>query len=332
MKQQVEHPLSWFAIFRVVTVGLALFVIWKILGVIIIVLLSMMLAAALYPIVKSLGKKLPFTIAATIVILLLFLPIILVFITILPNFINQLPSLIKTLDAIVKSSSLVPNILKTVDINPYVQNTGTYILDSTSKITNYAATLTTIIFLTLYMLIDSTKLRKIFLEFVPKERRKRAEQLLRQVITINGHYIRGNLIISFICAAVITTGLLLLKIPFAVPLGIFAGIVDLLPLVGAVIGIIPAGIIAFAISPVTGILTILLFILYQQFENNILSPHIYNRVLDLSPALSFIAVLIGTSLFGIIGAFMALPVAASIPTIVRYINEERTTQDKEAPN
>src|SRR4029079_6425397 len=131
-------------------------------------------------------------------------------------------------------------------------------------------------------------------------------------------YIRGNLLISLICGLIISTGLLIIGIPYAIVLGIFAGIVDLLPLIGAVIGMTPAVILAFSISPTTGILVLTLFLLYQQFENNVLAPTIYNKVLALSPTLSFLAVIIGGSLFGIIGAFIALPIAASLPTIISF--------------
>jgi predicted PurR-regulated permease PerM len=97
--------------------------------------------------------------------------------------------------------------------------------------------------------------------------------------------------------------------------------VDLLPLIGSIIGLVPAAIIAFSISPITGILVVVLFLVYQQFENNILAPNVYNKVLSLSPTLSFVAVIIGSSLLGIVGAFIALPVAASIPTILKFMTD-----------
>ncbi len=176
------------------------------------------------------------------------------------------------------------------------------------------------------MLIDSRRLSRIFLNIIPAERRDDFLSLLRELYVINGHYIRGNLLISIICGTIVTTGLLILNVPYAIPLGILAGILDLLPLIGAVTGAVPALIIAFAVNPTTGFLVLGLFILYQQFENNILAPSIYNRVLDLSPSLSLLSVIIGATLFGMTGAFVALPFAASVPTILKFANRERIIQ------
>jgi predicted PurR-regulated permease PerM len=96
---------------------------------------------------------------------------------------------------------------------------------------------------------------------------------------------------------------------------------DLLPLVGSTIGALPAVVIAFTVSPLTGILVLILHLAYQQTENAIISPAIYNKALNLSPALGFLSVVIGGGLFGIIGAFLALPVAASIPVILHFAHE-----------
>ena len=76
--------------------------------------------------------------------------------------------------------------------------------------------------------------------------------------------------------------------------------------------------IAFSISPIKGLILLIIFVLYQQIENALISPAIYNKALNLYPALAFLAVIIGASLFGILGAFLALPIAASIPAVIDY--------------
>jgi len=135
---------------------------------------------------------------------------------------------------------------------------------------------------------------------------------------VTGKYIRGNILISVICGIIVYAGLVLLHVPFALPLALFAAIFDLLPLVGQTIGAIPAVIIGFGVSPITGVLVIILHLIYQQVENNIISPMIYNKALNLFPSVVFLSVLLGASLFGILGAFLSLPVAASIPAIIDY--------------
>ena len=156
------------------------------------------------------------------------------------------------------------------------------------------------------------------MHMIPSREREKVKELLEEVAVVTGKYIRGNVLISLICGAVIYVGLSIMHVPFALPLAIFAAVLDLLPLVGQTIGAIPAIIIGFGVSPLVGVLVIVLHLLYQQAENAIISPMIYNKALNLYPSVSFLSVLIGGGLFGIIGAFLSLPVAASIPAIVEY--------------
>jgi putative heme transporter len=318
-----EFTISWRSIFRILLVLASLFLIWKLQTVLMMVLLSLMLAAALYPLVVYINRKLPLTLSAVLVTLLVLLPFVFTFFLLISTFVEQLPALLGTINAIIKTSPVAPEVIKQIDFTQYAQGTGNYILASTSKITSVFASFLTVIFLNIYILIDFKNVHPVIRSIVSEEKHADMERLFKKIVTINGQYIRGNLLISLICGLVITTGLLIIGVPYAIVLGIFAGIVDLLPLIGAIIGMTPAVILAFSISPTIGVLTLVLFLLYQQFENNILAPSIYNKVLALSPTLSFLAVLIGGSLFGIIGAFIALPIAASLPTVVSFLVKEK---------
>lgn len=318
-----EHTISWRSIFRILLVLVAIFLTWKLQSVLMMVLLSLMLAAALYPLVGFLNRKLPLTLSAVLVTLLVLLPFVFTFFLLISTFVEQLPSLLATINAIIKTSPVAPEVVKQIDFTQYAQGTGNYILASTSKITGIFASFLTVIFLNIYILIDFKNVHPVVKSLVSEEKHADMEKLFKKIVTINGQYIRGNLLISLICGLVITTGLLVIGVQYAIVLGIFAGIVDLLPLIGAIVGMTPAVILAFSISPTTGVLTLILFLLYQQFENNVLAPTIYNKVLALSPTLSFLAVLIGGSLFGIIGAFIALPIAASLPTVVSFLVKEK---------
>lgn len=318
-----EHTLSWAAIFRVIIAGVCVYLVWRLLNIILLILVSMMLAAAFYPIVKRLAKRMPIVLAAILAFSLLVVPLILLVFSVLPGLVEQFPDIIKALDKVLNGTTILPPILRNINLSQYAQNLGSYLLQSTPKITGFITAFLTVIFLALYFVADFKRLHKIILDIIPCSYRQKFTNLSLELIAINGQYIRGNLLISVICGIVIFIGLYALQVPFAASLALFAAIFDLLPLVGAFLGAVPAVIIGFAISPTIGLLVILLFIVYQQVENNILGPNIYNRTLDISPALSFIAVIIGATLFGIIGAFIALPVAASIPTIIKYIKSDK---------
>ena len=110
----------------------------------------------------------------------------------------------------------------------------------------------------------------------------------------------------------------ILGVPFAVPLAVLMAFLDLIPLVGATIGGVLIGIVA-AISdfPTAVIVWAIYFIVYQQIENNLLQPVIYRRTVSVHPLLVLVAVLIGGSQLGVLGALLAIPVAAAIQIVVK---------------
>jgi Predicted permease len=100
--------------------------------------------------------------------------------------------------------------------------------------------------------------------------------------------------------------LLALRVDYAVPLGLWAGVADLIPQVGAYLGALPAVLVALTKGPAYGVATVLFFIAYQQFENYILAPRVYKSSIDLSPAAVIISTLAGGILAGFAGALLAL--------------------------
>ncbi|MBI1863017.1 AI-2E family transporter [Candidatus Microgenomates bacterium] len=323
-----EHPLSWQALFRILILLMGIYFVWKTGSILVLILVSAMLAAALNPLVRRLNKRLPLFVSTFIVVFLLFIPFVILGAIVIPSFIREFPGVVHTVNRIVRSSSILPDSLRNIDLTQYVQSSGTYVLKSTSIITGVVTSIITLLFLTFYFIYDSRRLVGLGLSVFPKDRRHRLIQLFRELADVNGQYIRGNLIISLICGVTIYIGLMLMGIPFAAPLAMFAAIMDLLPLVGSTIGLIPALIIGFAISPIAALLVLVLFLVYQQIENAILAPTIYNKALNISPAISFLAVLMGSALFGIVGAFLSLPIAASLPAIIQYAREENETNDE----
>ncbi|HUQ85875.1 MAG TPA: AI-2E family transporter [Candidatus Limnocylindrales bacterium] len=317
-----EHPFSFGAIIRIVVSLVAVYLIWKASGILLVILISIMLATALFPVVKKVNQKLPLGISALLVVLLLVLPFFLIGATALPSLISEFPDLLKKVNSLLNDSLFLPESLRNIDFNQYVERGGKYILESTGLITHIISSAIAIFVLTFFLLVDSERLTSIFLSLFDRSTRARVKSLLIKLGEINGQYIRGNLLISLICGVIIYTGLLILQVPYAMPLAIFTAIFDLLPLVGSSIGAIPAVILAFSVSPLTGFLTLALYLIYQQLEGTVIAPAIYNKALKLSPALGFLAVLIGSSLFGIVGAFLALPFAASLPAITDFMHDE----------
>jgi predicted PurR-regulated permease PerM len=177
----------------------------------------------------------------------------------------------------------------------------------------------TVLVLTIYFLMSLHRIRRGTLRLIPLSRRERATALVDPMLEKVGGYVAGNLAISLIAGAMAFIFLALAHVPFPVALALWVAIADLIPLVGATLGAIPAVIVAFVGSIPLGIATIVYFIVYQQTENYLIAPRVMTRAVDLSPAAVLLAALIGASLLGFVGALMAIPAAASLKLIMQEI-------------
>ena len=317
--EKYEHPFSWEALTRIVVMGIIVILCWKALAVFPVILVSFVLAASFYPMVKKMQKKsrMPLWVCIFLILIVPIIPFVVLGIIFVPRIAMEIPILLSSLNSIIGHSSFSFSFLQNFDLAAYVQSHVNYGTATVNIALVIFSAITTIV-LAFFLMYDFERLFELFLHIFPTKEKAKIKELLEEVAYVTGKYIRGNVIISGICGLIIFLGLTLLGVPFALPLAIFAAILDLLPLVGQTIGAVPAIIIGFGVSPLVGLFVVILHLLYQQAENAIISPVIYNKALNLFPSVSFAAVLLGGSLFGILGAFLALPIAASIPAIIEY--------------
>lgn len=177
----------------------------------------------------------------------------------------------------------------------------------------------TVVVLTIYFLLSLSRIRSGTLRLVPKSKRKRVQELVDPILEKIGAYIAGNITISIIAGVVSFVFLSVVQVPYPVALALWVAIADLMPLVGATLGAIPAVIVAFFDSPAQGITTLAFFAAYQQLENYVIAPRVMNKAVDVSAAAVLLAALIGASLLGFVGALMAIPAAAAIKIVANEI-------------
>ena len=181
-----------------------------------------------------------------------------------------------------------------------------------------AVQLVTVLTLAFFLIRDGQRIVDWVLRQVGPGRAERARAVLEDVYGAVAGYVLGNFLISLIAGTGTYLVLEILGVPFAVPLAVLMAFLDLIPLVGATIGGVLIGIVA-AISdfPTALIVWAVYFIVYQQIENNLLQPVIYRRTVAVHPLLVLVAVLIGGSRLGVLGALLAIPVAAAIQIVVK---------------
>jgi predicted PurR-regulated permease PerM len=150
------------------------------------------------------------------------------------------------------------------------------------------------------------------------EREAWMHNLFGRIGTAIGNYVAGALLQATVAGVTSYIMLLILGVPFALPLAVIVFLLDLVPLVGATLGAIIVGVVTvFNDFPLDTIIWAIYAIVYQQVENNIIQPRIQARAVQLEPLIVLVSVLFGSTLFGVLGALLAIPVAASIQITIR---------------
>jgi predicted PurR-regulated permease PerM len=186
----------------------------------------------------------------------------------------------------------------------------------TKSVLSIVAGVVTITFLTFFMLLEGpTWVERVYSLF-PEESQPRWRSVGHEIYRTVGGYVTGNLLISLIAGVTYALVLFGFGVPYAVALGLLVAILDLIPLVGATLATIAVGAVAFLHSVPAGIAIVAYAIVYQQIENHLLQPLIYGRTVQLSPLAVLVAVLVGASLAGVLGALAAIPVAGAIQVLI----------------
>jgi predicted PurR-regulated permease PerM len=175
----------------------------------------------------------------------------------------------------------------------------------------------TILILSIFLVKDGRRWVRRALELQPPDRAERLDHTLRRIASAVGNYVRGALTQAAIAGVTTFIVLTVLGVPFAAPLAVLVAVFDLIPLVGATVAAVIVGIVTlFSHFPTATIVWTIWAIVYQQIENSVIQPQIQRRAVDLHPFLVLVSVLFGSALFGVAGALLAIPVAASLQIAV----------------
>ena len=174
----------------------------------------------------------------------------------------------------------------------------------------------TVLTLTLYFMSSLPRMKQAAHRAIPRSRRARVGLLTDDILERVGGYVAGALTIAAVAGVTSFLWLLAWGVPYAVTLALIVMITDPIPIVGATIGAIVVTAIAFTDDVQAGIAVAIFYIVYQQFENYVLYPRVMKRSVDVSPAVTIVAVLIGAALMGIVGALLAIPTAAAVQLIM----------------
>ena len=182
----------------------------------------------------------------------------------------------------------------------------------------------TILVLTFYLLVGGDDIVRLFVRLFPREKRARVEDACRRVTNKVSAWLGGQLLLGGIIGSTAALGLFLMGVPFFYVLALIAAIGEMIPIVGPILSAVPAIIVALSVKPTLALGVILFFVAQQQLENHLLVPKIMQRQVGISPVGVIIALLIGASLLGVIGAILAVPTAAILQVLFEELVPEAT--------
>ena len=184
----------------------------------------------------------------------------------------------------------------------------------------------TVLIMTLYFLAALPSMKRQTYRLVPASRRERVTLLGDEVLARTGGFVSGALSVAFIAAFCSYVFLRIVDLPYAIALAVFVGLLDLIPLVGATIAAVVVSLIGFTESVGVGVACVIFYVAYQQFENYVVYPRVMRRAVDVPAPVTVVAVLLGGALLGVVGALIAIPVAAAVLLVVRQVAIPRMDQ------
>jgi predicted PurR-regulated permease PerM len=325
--------------FTVASLAIFLYVLYVVREVVILVFVSGFLAIALGPPVDFIQRRrIPRSLSILIVYLGIVLAIFGVGLLIVPPVVEQVNNLSKDAPGYVSDLRKSKTFRRYDDkydistkLNKQAKNlpsklgsAASTLQDVTVGVFGALVKLVTVLTMTYFLLADGGRLLGFLLRIRGPTEEERLREVFTDIYRSTAGYVAGNLLISIIAGATTYITLTILDVPFAAPLAVLMAFLDLIPLVGATIGGVVIGVVTlFNDFPTATIVWLIVFIVYQQAENNLLQPLIYRRTVDVSPLLVIISILIGSTLLGVLGALVAIPVAAGMQIIVRDLWERR---------
>lgn len=187
-----------------------------------------------------------------------------------------------------------------------------------------------VLVMAIYLLIEGERTREWLIAFAPERNREKLRQTVDESSEVILAYVRGNFITSAVCAAWMLIVLLVLHVPAAVPLAVFAFFCDFVPVVGTIVMTVPAALLALTVSPSKALLVIAAVAFYHLLENYLIIPRVYGKSMRLSTLAVLIGVTVGGVLQGVMGAVLILPFIAAYPIIERIWLREQLPSDTNA--
>jgi predicted PurR-regulated permease PerM len=323
----------WGALFSLgaATTVISLYALYTVRAIVVRVLIALFIAVSLDPAVRFLAKRgVRRGVAVTLIFLLalglvagFLLSVIPPLVTQFRNLVDDLPDYLSRLQA---RSSQFRELDDRYNVSDQLQGLvgslptrlGSGLLGFTGRVVGAVFNSLTVLVFTIYFMADLPRIRTGLVRLFPVERRPRARQVVDLVVDKVGGYMIGNIIISIIAGIASFIAFSLLGVPFPVPLAFLIALCDLIPMIGATLGAVIGVTVAIFSTDLwpTTVLVAAFFTAYQQLENYLIAPRVLKTTVELGAAAVLLAGLVGATVLGLVGALMAIPVAAAFNVLL----------------
>jgi predicted PurR-regulated permease PerM len=256
------------------------------------------------------------------------------------RFAHQIPTLVKQAE---HGRGSIGKLLKRLHLQQWVNKNAPKLATDVTKLVKPAQALSvgaaaastvvalaTIAVLSFFIMLEGPQVWRGLLNLLPAERSARVRRVFDEVTRSVAGYVLGNSLTSVIAGVIVFITLEIMGVPFALLFGIWVALVDLLPLVGGLLAGVPTVLVALLHSPAAGIVTLIVFLVYQQIENHILNPVVMSRTVRMNPLWVLLSVLIGaklgsqvgSALGAFIGALTGIPIGGAIQVIAREVRRK----------
>lgn len=325
--------ISTQTVIKIIFVMLGFWLLFLIRDLILLLFVSLIIVSALNPLVDRLEVAgVPRPVAAGLVFLILLIIIGEVLYLMIPPLVRQTQELVNKLPDIANQAvALLVFWGDKVKVERWAhlvsQNLIEIITNQMSKLpfqvfrfgkglVNGVLLIFSLLVISFYLLVENRRLKKQFVSIFPEKKQKRIQDLIINVERKLGGWLRGQAILSLIVGVSSWVVLSLLRLEFALPLAILAGLLEIIPIIGPVLATLAAAIVALSGGLVRGIFVIILYWGMQQLENNLVVPQVMKETVGLDPLLVILALTIGARLLGIFGALLAVPLTATAVIII----------------
>ncbi|MEK7535637.1 MAG: AI-2E family transporter [Patescibacteria group bacterium] len=324
------------SIIKAVVILVALYAMYRVRDVVLVLLTSLVIATAIEPGVKWLcARKLPRVLSVLLIYLLVISIVLLITLIFIPPMLTEISRI----------SDVLPQYLSNVQINTVIPGGEFFspasIKDGIEVIRSALAGLSQgffqtialvfggafsavlILVISFYLAVEEKGIENFLRVIIPLPREQYAVGLWRRTQGKIGKWLQGQLLLAIVVGVLVFLGLTILSVPYATTLAVLAAILEIIPVFGPILSAIPAAIVGFSVSPSLGFMVMGLYVIIQQFENHLITPLVITKIVGIPPIIVIVALLVGAKLAGFLGLILAVPLTTILVEIFNDIEKRK---------